>query len=142
MLIGGFFYKHPFRPDKPYRIFNTWLGDPGKLVLLEETVKVIKQEQLVEKTAKTGEYLLQGLKSAEKKHSNLVLNSRGLGTFCALDFQTAQLRDKAIRSLHQNGIHCGGSGERTLRIRTTLTFNNGHVDLFLDRLDRVLNMLK
>jgi 4-aminobutyrate aminotransferase/(S)-3-amino-2-methylpropionate transaminase len=29
MLTGGFFHKVELRPKEPYRILNTWVGDPG-----------------------------------------------------------------------------------------------------------------
>lgn len=141
MLIGGYFYRAAFRPDQPYRIFNTWLGDPSKLVLLEAAVKFIKQQNLVENISKVGDHLLNELKSIEKRYSNVVMNARGRGTFCAIDFKTPELRDKAIKILHQNGIHCGGSGSNTLRIRTTLTFNKKHVEIFIDRLDKTLSKM-
>nr|NVI72078.1 putative 4-aminobutyrate aminotransferase, mitochondrial-like protein [Cucujiformia] len=28
MLIGGYFHTEDMRPDLPYRVFNTWMGDP------------------------------------------------------------------------------------------------------------------
>nr|MBE5725114.1 putative4-aminobutyrate aminotransferase, mitochondrial-like [Cucujiformia] len=28
MLIGGYFHTPEMRPDQPYRVFNTWMGDP------------------------------------------------------------------------------------------------------------------
>nr|MBE5725107.1 putative4-aminobutyrate aminotransferase, mitochondrial-like [Cucujiformia] len=28
MLIGGYFHKAEMRADQPYRVFNTWMGDP------------------------------------------------------------------------------------------------------------------
>lgn len=97
LQIGGFFYKHPFRPDQPFRIFNTWLGDPGKLVLLEAVVDVIRRENLVEKIVKTGGHMLRGLESLQSKYPNLIMNARGRGTFCAIDFTTPQLRDAAVK---------------------------------------------
>jgi len=100
MLIGGFFYKNQFRPDQPFRIFNTWLGDPGKLIFLEEVVKVIKKQNLIEKIAKTGDYLLKGLESVQSQYPNILLNARGRGTFCAIDFRTPELRDKAIKVIY------------------------------------------
>jgi hypothetical protein len=30
MLTGGFFHKQDLRPTQPYRILNTWVGDPSK----------------------------------------------------------------------------------------------------------------
>ena len=30
MLTGGFFHKPELRPKQPYRILNTWVGDPSE----------------------------------------------------------------------------------------------------------------
>ncbi|XP_054162678.1 4-aminobutyrate aminotransferase, mitochondrial-like [Oppia nitens] len=141
LQIGGFFYKKPFRPDQPYRIFNTWLGDPTKLVLLEQVVKEIKEQNLIDNIAKTGDYMLKGLVTLQQKYPNILLNARGKGTFCAIDFKTSELRDQAIKVLHKNGVHCGGSGSASLRVRTTLTFNTTHVDLFLNRFQLSLKQM-
>ena len=141
MLSGGFFYKSEFRPDKAFRIFNTWLGDPGKLVLLEAVIRTIQSEGLLEKITKTGEYLLNGLEATQNSHSNNLERARGKGTFAAIDFKSAAMRDRVIKELHEKGIHCGGSGDRSLRIRTSLTFNNHHANIFLDRFNQVLSSL-
>jgi 4-aminobutyrate aminotransferase, mitochondrial len=141
MLSGGFYYQSQLRPDQAYRIFNTWLGDPSKLVLLEKVIQVIRKENLLEKITKTGQVLMTNLKSLEKRYPNLISKVRGRGTFCAFDFATSELRNKAISLLHLNGIHCGGSGVKSLRIRTSLTFNTNHVNIFIDRLNRVLSQL-
>ena len=29
MLTGGIYHKKALRPKQSYRIFNTWVGDPG-----------------------------------------------------------------------------------------------------------------
>lgn len=141
MLSGGFFYKDEFTPDQGYRIFNTWLGDPSKLVLLNAVIKVIKSENLVQNIEKVGIKLLSSLEELSKKYSSLVKNARGRGTYCAIDFSTPELRNKALKLLHLNGVHCGGSGETALRIRTTLTFNEKHVNQLLERLEKVLKQL-
>lgn len=46
---------------KPYRIFNTWLGDPSKNLLLAEVIKVIKKEDLLNNATHAGKALLTGL---------------------------------------------------------------------------------
>ncbi|KAJ6225024.1 hypothetical protein RDWZM_003569 [Blomia tropicalis] len=127
--------------NKPYRIFNTWLGDPAKLVLLEQVVKEIKKENLLSKITETGDHLLNGLNDTQAQFPNYIMNARGRGTFCAIDFKTPELRDKAIKRLHLNGVHCGGSGTASLRFRTTLTFNKNHANIFLDRFNRTLKEL-
>ena len=141
MLIGGYFYLAPFRPDQPYRIFNTWLGDPSKLVLLNAAIKIIKQENLLQNIKTSGAKLKNGLEEAQKRYPGKIMNARGRGTYIGLDFETHALRDKAIDELHLHGVHCGGSGDRTLRFRTTLTFNEKHVDQFLDRFEKTMKTL-
>ncbi|RWS27586.1 4-aminobutyrate aminotransferase-like protein [Leptotrombidium deliense] len=136
MLSGGFFYKPEFRPDKPYRIFNTWLGDPAKMILLEAVIDVIFKQKLLDQIRDSGDYLLDNLIEIEKKYPQLVENARGKGTFAAIDFKTSELQSEGIKRLHKHGIHCGGSGNRTLRIRTTLTFSKKHVDVLIDRMNR------
>ncbi|XP_035217547.1 4-aminobutyrate aminotransferase, mitochondrial-like [Stegodyphus dumicola] len=138
MLTGGYFYREEFRPREPYRVFNTWLGDPSKMVLLEQVIKVIKEQNLLKNMEVTGAHLLKGIKELQGKYQNKIFNARGRGTFAALDFVDAEARDKTIKALHKQGIHCGGSGVKTLRIRTALIFQPKHADIFLDRLNQVL----
>nr|XP_055221235.1 4-aminobutyrate aminotransferase, mitochondrial isoform X2 [Gorilla gorilla gorilla]XP_055221236.1 4-aminobutyrate aminotransferase, mitochondrial isoform X2 [Gorilla gorilla gorilla]XP_055221237.1 4-aminobutyrate aminotransferase, mitochondrial isoform X2 [Gorilla gorilla gorilla] len=61
MMTGGFFHKEEFRPNAPYRIFNTWLGDPSKNLLLAEVINIIKREDLLNNAAHAGKALLTGL---------------------------------------------------------------------------------
>lgn len=54
----------PFQPPslfQPYRIFNTWLGDPSKNLLLAEVINVIKREDLLKNATHAGKALLTGL---------------------------------------------------------------------------------
>ncbi|XP_015922767.1 4-aminobutyrate aminotransferase, mitochondrial [Parasteatoda tepidariorum] len=138
MLTGGYYYREEFRPKEGYRVFNTWLGDPSKMVLLQEVVKVVKEQNLLKNMEMTGKHLMSGLMDTQKRHSSKLFNVRGRGTFTAMDFVNPETRDKAIKLLHKRGIHCGGSGKQTLRIRTALIFELKHVDIFLDRLNQVL----
>jgi len=48
-----------------YRIFNTWVGDPGKVALLEAVVKVIQKEGLLDQVVITGSHLLHGLENLQ-----------------------------------------------------------------------------
>ena len=43
------------------RIQNTWLGEASKLELLKSSIKVIEEDQLLFRTIKSGERLLQGI---------------------------------------------------------------------------------
>lgn len=142
MLLGGYFYKPSFRPQQSYRIFNTWMGDPAKLILLEKVISVIKKENLVEKVNATGSRLQQGLRQLQSKYSAVVRNARGKGTFCAIDFNDAPTRDKALEQLALHGIYAGGCGEKSVRVRTALVFTDKHNEILLERLETVIGKLQ
>lgn len=44
-----------------YRIFNTWMGDVQKLQLLSGVIRVIKEQDLLDKTRDVGFFLVDGL---------------------------------------------------------------------------------
>ena len=35
MQTGGYYHTAEFTPNLGYRIYNTWMGDPTRIVLLE-----------------------------------------------------------------------------------------------------------
>ena len=63
----------------------------GKVLLLEAVLKTIKADNLLQKTAETGDILLGGLKDLEKKFPGIVNSSRGLGTFCSIDAANSEM---------------------------------------------------
>lgn len=138
MLLGGYFYKPDFRPKQPYRVFNTWMGDPSKLILLEQVINVIRGENLVSKIGLTGEKLQAGLKSLQDRYRTVIDNVRGKGTFCAFDFKDGSTRDRALEKLALNGIYAGGCGDRTIRVRTALVFNDKHTNILLEKIEKTL----
>lgn len=36
MISGGIYHSSEIRPPQPGRILNTWLGDPHKVIILDE----------------------------------------------------------------------------------------------------------
>jgi 4-aminobutyrate aminotransferase/(S)-3-amino-2-methylpropionate transaminase len=79
------------------------MGEPAKLLVLDAILKTVEQENLIENTRKTGDVLLKGLNDISKKYSQLILNTRGRGTFCAFDMPTASTRDKFISHMRNAG---------------------------------------
>lgn len=79
------------------------MGDPSKLILLEQVLKVIKQENLIENAYKTGQVLKDGLLKLEKEFPNLVNSVRGRGTFLSFNTTNTEVRDKMLLKLRQNG---------------------------------------
>ncbi|KAE9554671.1 hypothetical protein FO519_002081 [Halicephalobus sp. NKZ332] len=140
-LTGGYYYTPEFIIKEPYRIYNTWMGEPTKLVLLEKAVQVIKRDGLVEKTRKVGEELRKGLSRLESNYPNKVFNIRGMGTLTAFDTSNSQVRDKLVEVALQKGLHIGGCGDTTVRFRPALIFGEKHLKVALDLLEQSVKTL-
>lgn len=138
MQIGGFFHTKEFMVEQPLRIFNTWLGDPGKILILKGVMEVIHNNDLLNQVLKTGVVLEKGLKDLETKYSNVINSSRGRGTFRAFNGKTTEIRNKITGKLKEKGIVAGGSGDYAVRLRPALTFQEHHAEIFLTRLEKAL----
>ncbi|XP_034937989.1 4-aminobutyrate aminotransferase, mitochondrial [Chelonus insularis] len=138
MQMGGYYHTKALRPKQGYRVFNTWMGDPSKLILLETIIEIIQRDNLLEKVSKVGQYTLEKLETLEKEHSNIINSSRGRGTFIAFNGATPEIRDSIIKKLLKKGIQAGGCGANSIRLRPALTFDQHHADIFLDSLRSVL----
>ncbi|XP_055610219.1 4-aminobutyrate aminotransferase, mitochondrial [Uranotaenia lowii] len=142
MQLGGYYHGAHVKPPQPYRVFNTWMGDPGKLLLLESILKVIKRDALLSNVEKTGKKLRQGLIDAQNKYPTLLNSTRGRGTFLAINCSSGKLRDDIVGKLKQKGVLSGGCGDLSIRFRPALIFQEKHVDIFLDKFNQVLKELK
>eukprot|EP00096_Caligus_rogercresseyi_P014073 TRINITY_DN660_c0_g1_i1.p1 TRINITY_DN660_c0_g1~~TRINITY_DN660_c0_g1_i1.p1 ORF type:complete len:488 (+),score=140.05 TRINITY_DN660_c0_g1_i1:140-1603(+) len=138
MLTGGLYHKRELRPKQSFRIFNTWVGDPGKLILLEAVLKSIKEEKLLELTLEAGEALRLGLESLTEKYPGILSAPRGMGTLRAVDINTPARRDEIIGRFRAEGINVGGCGASALRLRPALIFGPKHAEMFLSTFEKIL----
>ena len=88
-----------------------------------------------------GEYMLGELKKYCKTYPGLMMNARGLGTFCAFDIVSSSVRDQLVDKLRSLGIQCGPAGDLAVRVRPSLIFTRKHADIFLDSLQTALKSL-
>ncbi len=66
---AGYYYGNPeLRPNRPYRQFNTWMGDPARAILFRAIVEEVERLGLVKNTKETGEYLFDELKRLGEKY--------------------------------------------------------------------------
>ncbi|KAK2587998.1 hypothetical protein KPH14_004074 [Odynerus spinipes] len=134
MQMGGYYHREELKPKQSYRVFNTWMGDPSKLILLEAVLDTMIKENLLEQVIRVGNYLLKELNALQKEHSTIMNSVRGRGTFIAFNCDTAERRDALIKKLLAKGIQTGGCGAKAVRLRPALTFTEHHADIFLDAL--------
>ncbi|ELR15946.1 4aminobutyrate aminotransferase [Acanthamoeba castellanii str. Neff] len=140
MQAAGYFHNIQYRPSEGYRNFNTWMGDPVRVLLMKSILGEIRDQHLLENVQITGKYLKEGLLELQDKHAALLSNVRGLGTFLAFDLPTAQSRDQLIHTLRQKGVESGGSGTASVRLRPQLVFGPRHAHQFLSILDDALKV--
>jgi len=134
---AGYYFGNPdLRPNKPYRQFNTWMGDPARAILFRAIIEEIEKNDLVNHTAQVGDYLFNGLKDLSRQYPNEIMNLRGKGqgTFIAFD---SPRRDEVLAKAKGVGINIGGSGEKAVRLRPMLIFQKGHADILLDGVEKI-----
>lgn len=135
---AGYYFGNPdLRPNKPYRQFNTWMGDPARLIMFRAIIDEIERLDLVNHTAAVGEYLYQGLERLQDVYPDEIMNlrGRGRGTFIAFD---SPRRDELVKKARSVGVNIGGSGERAVRLRPMLVFQRRHADILLGALDEII----
>lgn len=134
---AGYYYGDAtLRPNKPYRQFNTWMGDPARAILFRGIIHEIERLNLVEHTAITGDYLYGGLEQLSQKYPGQFKNLRGKGrgTFIAFDHPK---RDQFLVRAKSMGINIGGSGASAVRLRPMLIFQKHHADILLGAMDKM-----
>ncbi|KAK4458410.1 4-aminobutyrate aminotransferase [Cladorrhinum samala] len=138
---AGYYFGNPeLRPNKPYRQFNTWMGDPARALLFKAIIEEIERLDLVRHTAKVGDYLYGKLEALSKKYPGHFdnLRGKGMGTFIAFDNPK---RDQFLAEAKKFGVNIGGSGQSAVRLRPMLIFEQSHADILIDVLEKVVKSL-
>ena len=134
---GYYFGDLALRPNKPYRQFNTWMGDPARAVLFRGIIDEVEKFGLVEKTARVGDYLFGKLEGLAEKYPGEFENLRGkgMGTFIAFDNPR---RDEFLLRAKKVGVNIGGSGQSAVRLRPMLVFEEKHADVLVEVLEKIV----
>ncbi|KAL1878812.1 hypothetical protein VTK73DRAFT_7465 [Phialemonium thermophilum] len=135
---AGYYFGNPeLRPNKPYRQFNTWMGDPARALLFRAIINEIERLDLVRNTARVGDYLFGRLEKLAARYPGEFenLRGRGMGTFIAFDNPR---RDEFLRRAKKFGINIGGSGQSAVRLRPMLIFQEHHADILIEALEKVV----
>lgn len=139
---GFYFSDSALQPSQPYRQFNTWCGDPSKAILAKAIYQEVAKNNLVERTATTGDYLYKELEGLSEKYPGQILNLRGekFGTFIAWDCENPTRRNELLMKMRGAGVNIGGCGERSVRLRPTLVFEPTHANVLLNALEHVFKL--
>lgn len=135
---GYFFHDPKFVPNKPYRQFNTWCGEPARIIIAGAIGQEIIDRDLTSQVNRVGHYLFTKLEALQEKYPTKFQNLRGKdrGTFIAWDLPSPQERDLLLKNLKLKGCNVGGCANTAVRLRPTLTFEEKHADIFVDVLTK------
>merc|ERR1711871_90737 len=131
-LTGGFYYNDKLRAPLDYQLFNTWMGDPLRLLQSTAVVDAIENEGLESRVLSAGQALKDGLEELANSSGGAVNNVRGRGTFLAFDCPSMEARAKLLAGSRNAGVHLGVSGTNTVRFRPALIFGERHAQQALD----------
>ena len=142
MQLAGYYCTEELVPKAAYRIFNTWMGDPARLLQLEAVVACVKQYGLVANAAAAGGALKAGLERLATRFPAHVSAVRGAGTLVAFDVPGGTAaRDALVGKLRTAGVDIPSCGDNTIRARPGLFFAQRHAEQFLGILEGVLAKL-
>jgi 4-aminobutyrate aminotransferase/(S)-3-amino-2-methylpropionate transaminase len=138
---AGYYYGNlALRPNKPYRQFNTWMGDPARALLFKAIIQEVERLDLVNETAKVGDYFYNKLEGLAKKYPEHFQDLRGKGQGTFIAFNNPK-RDEFLMKAKTHGINIGGSGAHAVRLRPMLIFQKKHADILLEALEKVVKDL-
>jgi len=139
MQAAGFYHFKETRASLPYRNYNTWLGDPLRILQARSIINYISENNLLPHVASIGSSLYSSLTSIFKNHPQVSsLRGEDEGTFIAFDLADGKKRDELVMKMRLKGVHMGGCGDRTVRLRPMLILEERHTVVFLEKLEEVL----
>ena len=121
------------------RINSTWGGNLVDMVRSQRFLEIIAEDGLVARAATSGAHLLRGLEALAAERPDALLNPRGKGLMCAIEFRDAATRDAVSRKAYELGMIILSCGAASLRFRPPLDVTTEELDEALGLLRRALD---
>jgi len=131
MQIAGFFAADHMQPPKSdeYAYNSTWAGDPFRGMILKSILEIIERDNLYEISSRAGNKLFDRLRTMQG-----VQNVRNINAFGAFDLADSCTigRDEFLKMLQASGLILGACGEKSIRVRPSLVFDEHIADSVID----------
>ena len=115
---------------------STFGGNPLACAVARESLKVLKEEKLIERAAELGKYMEAKLKTMK---SPLVKQIRGRGLWYGVELKkTAGGARKYCEQLMDHGLLCKETHTHTIRLAPPLVITREEIDWALERIFKVL----
>ena len=117
---------------------STFGGNPLAAAIARESIKVLIEEKLVEKSFELGNYFRQKLNDIGSIHVNEV---RGKGLFIGVELKPeAKGARRFCEALMSEGILCKETHENVIRFAPPLVITKEEIDWAIERIEKVLKM--
>ena len=121
---------------KPGQHGSTFGGSTLASALGREAIKILKEEKLVQASAKLGDYMMKKLKTLNSPHVDLI---RGRGLWFGIELKhSAGGARRFCEALMAEGLLCKETHEHTIRLAPPLVIKKEEIDWALERLFKVL----
>lgn len=145
MPIGGIIARSELMTWGPGAHGSTFGGNPLAAAAAIATLEVIKQEGLLEKATRTGQYILDALAEMQVRHPSIGdIRGRGLmiGLELVKDRQTKEraleLRNHVVQKAFESGLLMLPCGSNSIRFTPALNISRNLVDEGLQIFEAVL----
>lgn len=128
----------------PFMHTTTFGGNPLACAAAIATINVLIEENLPQRAAEVGKYMLNGLRKAAEGHEDKVLEIRGKGLLIGVEFHTDEIGFEVSKSLFDHGVLVAGTlvNSKTFRVEPPLTISYEEVDTVISRFKKVLEQVK
>lgn len=124
---------------KPGDHGSTFGGNPLAAAVARESLKVIVEEKLSERSAELGKYFLEKLKTIHSKH---IKEIRGKGLFIGIELVAeAGGARRFCEALKEEGLLCKETHENVIRFAPPLVIKKEEIDWAFDKIKKVLSEL-
>lgn len=145
-LAGGCYPVSAVLSDKEVLgVFNpgdhgsTFGGNPLGAAIARESIKVLIEEELIEKSAELGKYFLEKLQSI---NSSYIKEVRGKGLFIGVELKPdAKGARRFCEALMNEGILCKETHENVIRFAPPLVISKDEIDWAFEKIQTILTTL-
>lgn len=143
MPIGAFVSRREIWEkliDNPILHSTTFGGNPVCCAAAIANINVLLSENLPQRAAESGAYMIGRLRELVEKYPQVVLEVRGKGLMIGIEFVNNELGYAVAKGLFDNGVLVAGTyiNSKSIRIEPPLTISREQQDQVIERLDKVL----
>ena len=121
---------------KPGDHGSTYGGNPLGAAVAREALRVLVDEEMIERSAELGDYFMKRLRTISSPHVELI---RGKGLWIGIVLKdTAGGARRFCEALQRDGLLCKETHETVIRVAPPLTITRDEIDWAVDRMAKVL----